>query len=135
MIGIACFSARDWKVMEIRPRILTLAALFAFFPLMLSFIPLIGTASYGEFLAAAVCLAIIGLGIAGLIFAFRNGSLLILCLFWAALLGVAAWIYPNVGPENDELDSFLYTAGCVYLMAGLGLTLAARSFNSPPAPE
>jgi hypothetical protein len=119
---------------EIRPRILMLAALFALFPLMLSWIPLIGTIKEQAFLGAAVCCLIIALGVGGLVLAFRNGSLLLLCLYWVVLLGVAVWMYPNVGPENDELASSLYAAGCVYLIAGLGLTLAARPFSFRQAP-
>lgn len=120
---------------EIRPRILMLAALFAIFPLMFSFMPLIGAALKGDLLMLAIGCVIAGLGVLGLILAFRDGSLLALCLFWIALLSGAAWVYPQVGPESSELATSLYFAGCIYLIAGLGLTLAARPFRASQEPE
>ena len=58
-----------------------------------------------------------------------------LCLFWVALLGVAAWTYLRADPQHDILDNPLYIEGCIYLIVGLGLTLAARPFRFPQGPE
>lgn len=122
----------------VRPRMLMLAALLAIFPLMLSFMPLTTALIEWHVSLLAVSCAIVGLGISGLVLAFpglvlafRRGSLLVLGLFWIALGGVAVWIYPDVGPENDEIDTFLYASSCIYLVAGLGLTLASRQVASP----
>jgi hypothetical protein len=120
---------------EIRPRILMLAALFAIFPLMFSFMPLIGAALKGDLLMLAISCVIAGLGVSGLLFAFRDGSLLALCLFWVALLGVAAWMYPEVGLDSEEDNTSFFVIFCLYLMIGLGLTLAARPFRASQEPE
>lgn len=118
----------------IRPRMMVVAALLAVVPLLLCVMPLISALTGGEFREAALILGIASLGISGVIFAFRDESLLLLCLFWIALLLVAGWIYVLAGSKIDEGDKVLFAAGCAYLIAGLGLTLGARSFSSPPGP-
>jgi hypothetical protein len=105
---------------------LTLAALFATFPLIAFFMLLIGAVMKGSLLMLVVICVIAGLGVSGLLFAFRDGSLLTLCLFWVAQMGVAIWAYLPAGPQNDKLDDPMFVAGCLYLLVGLGVTLAAR---------
>lgn len=121
--------------MDVRPRVFYLAALFVVFPLLLSVMPLVSAVMDGELWDAAFILVIAVLGISGLISAFRDRSLLVLRLFWAALLGVAVWIYPSVGPENEQLGTNLYLAVFLYLITGLALTFAVKPFNPPQAPE